>query len=72
MFPASTSAIPLLLEGLLTQPCTVSVMSISRKLSRLAPFTVIGFDGEAGAPSGGCGELYVRVNSDHAGGDDSS
>jgi hypothetical protein len=48
----STRAIPLLLEGVLSQPCTVCVMSISRKLFRLALETAIGL-GEARAPSTG-------------------
>jgi hypothetical protein len=65
LFPTSTSAIPLLLEGLLSQPCTVSVMSISTKLFTLAPLTAIGFDGEAQGPSDGGVEPQFRPVSDH-------
>jgi hypothetical protein len=65
LFPTSTSAIPLLLEGLLSQPCTVCVMSISRKLFTLLPFTVIGFDGEAEGPKVGDGEPQFKFVSDH-------
>jgi hypothetical protein len=53
LVPASTNAIPLLLEGLLSQPCTVSVMSIKRKLFKFALETVIGFEGEFAAPNSG-------------------
>jgi hypothetical protein len=68
LVPTSTSAIPVLLAGLLSQPCTVCVMSINRKSFKLALETVIGLAAVAEAPKGGR-ELYVRVDSVHVGDD---
>lgn len=67
VLPTRASATPLLVEGLESHSCTVAVMSIKRKVFRLAADIVIGFPPVADVPNEGGGVLNFSVFSDQAG-----